>query len=141
MCDKKEAKKLLKNSSWLIFPLKERIYTNNTSEPPISILDLELSLVEIKSDCSSNDVNDKHSCIVGVKAKTFDSEANEFLTFQYKVSDGKIIGNGANVQWDLSDVKPGTYTITAAVDDGCGFCGKAVTKTVTVKECPDCKKP
>ncbi len=64
---------------------------------------------------------------------------NDALTYNYTVSGGKIIGKGEKVIWDLSNVKAGTYTITAAVDDGCGFCGKTVTKTITIKLCPDCK--
>jgi hypothetical protein len=36
------------------------------------------------------------------------------------------------VKWDLSGVYPGSYTIAAGVDDGCGICGKTQTKTVTV---------
>jgi hypothetical protein len=55
------------------------------------------------------------------------------LTYNYIVSGGRIIGSGAKVFWDLRAVKPGTYTIMAAVDDGCGFCGKTITKIVTVK--------
>ncbi len=31
---------------------------------------------------------------------------------------------------------PGTYTITAGADDGCGVCGNIVTKRVTVTRCP-----
>jgi hypothetical protein len=47
---------------------------------------------------------------------------------------GKIVGYGAKVVWDLTGVKAGTYTITAAANDGCGLCGKFVTKTVVVKD-------
>ena len=56
------------------------------------------------------------------------------------VSGGRIVGSGANVTWDLSGVQPGTYTITSAVDNGCGFCGKTVTETITVRDC-DCVPP
>jgi len=38
-------------------------------------------------------------------------------------------------------VRAGTYTITSAVDDGCGFCGKTVTKTITVTTCSSCVQP
>lgn len=58
---------------------------------------------------------------------------NDVLTYNYVVSGGKINGRGANVVWDLTGVAPGTYTITAGVDDGCGICGRTVTKTVIVK--------
>lgn len=47
------------------------------------------------------------------------------------MTGGKIVGQGPNVIWDLSGVEPGTYTITAGVDDGCGVCGK--TKTMEIK--------
>lgn len=71
-----------------------------------------------------------------------DTEANDpegdVLTYHYNISGGRIIGEGAKVVWDLSGVEPGTYTITAGVDDGCGICGTTVTKTVAVKECSDC---
>ena len=74
--------------------------------------------------------------------------ANNVSTYNYTVTGGKIVGVGGKpphqtdkVFWDLSNVKPGIYQITAAVDNGCGFCGKTVTKTVTVKECADCKTP
>jgi hypothetical protein len=60
---------------------------------------------------------------------------NDVLTYNYTVSGGRIIGQGANVTWDLSGVRPGTYTITAGVDDGCGVCGKTETKTIEVTEC------
>jgi hypothetical protein len=58
---------------------------------------------------------------------------NDVLTYIYNVSGGRIIGTGANVTWDLAGVSPGTYTITAGVDDGCGICGNTMTKTVVVK--------
>ncbi len=69
---------------------------------------------------------------------------NDVLVYQYTVSGGRVVGQGANVTWDLSGARPGTYTITSAVDNGCGFCGQTKTETVTVKECdcvPKCACP
>ena len=60
---------------------------------------------------------------------------NDVLTYNYTVSGGRIVGQGANVSWDLSGAQPGTYTITAGVDDGCGVCGKTQTRTITVANC------
>jgi hypothetical protein len=60
---------------------------------------------------------------------------NDVLTYNYTVSGGRIVGQGANVSWDLTGAQPGTYTITAGVDDGCGVCGKTQTRTITVTEC------
>ena len=67
-----------------------------------------------------------------------DPTHGDFHEGQVHVSGGRIVGSGANVQWDLSGVGKGTYTITTGVDDGCGVCGKTETKTVTVEECSDC---
>lgn len=60
---------------------------------------------------------------------------NDVLTYNYTVSGGRIVGTGANVSWDLSGLQPGTYTITAGVDDGCGLCGQTQTRTVTIENC------
>jgi hypothetical protein len=67
------------------------------------------------------------------------------MKYIHTVSAGRILGEGANVIWDLSDAKPGTYTITAGISkhifNGTRWevVGKTQTYTVTVKECPDCK--
>ncbi len=76
---------------------------------------------------------------VGVATSASDPE-NDVLTYNYTVSGGRIVGSGAKVDWDLSGAQAGTYTITTAVNDGCGVCGKTDTRTVTVKECDDCIK-
>ena len=49
---------------------------------------------------------------------------NDTLTYDYTVSAGRISGSGASVNWDLSGVKPGTYTITASADNGLDFAVK-----------------
>lgn len=68
---------------------------------------------------------------VRVQTTAADPEG-DVLTYNYKVTGGRLVGTGGNVYWNLSAVMPGTYTITAAVDDGCGLCGEKVTRTVTV---------
>ena len=102
-----------------------------------------LSYSEISKSCENSKTDKISNCsdnieIVTVFAVAKDPEG-ELLTYNYTVTGGKIIGTGEKVLWDLSSVKTGIYTITAAVDDGCGFCGKTMTKTLTVKQCPDCK--
>ncbi|MBK7394447.1 MAG: hypothetical protein IPI64_14335 [Chloracidobacterium sp.] len=74
---------------------------------------------------------------ISVQTSASDPE-NDPLVYNYTVSGGRIVGTGANVQWDLSGAQPGTYTITTGVDDGCGVCGKTDMRTVKVEECPDC---
>ncbi|CAN5746909.1 hypothetical protein BH20ACI4_BH20ACI4_09830 [soil metagenome] len=75
---------------------------------------------------------------VNVTTNATDAE-NDTLVYNYTVSGGRIVGSGANVTWDLSGVRPGTYTVTAGVDDGCGICGETKTTTIEVKECDDCE--
>ncbi|QQS41713.1 MAG: hypothetical protein IPM63_01845 [Acidobacteriota bacterium] len=75
---------------------------------------------------------------VNVRTNATDPE-NDVITYNYTVSGGRIVGQGANVTWDLSGVNTGTYTITVAVDDGCGVCSETKTETVEVVEC-DCVK-
>ena len=83
---------------------------------------------------SGTTCNDSTS--VNVATTAVDTE-NDVLTYNYTVSGGRIVGTGANVSWDVSGLTPGTYTITAGVDDGCGLCGKTQTQTITIAEC-DC---
>jgi hypothetical protein len=139
-CDSKLSKRLLSTTSIFDPKIKER----ERGELPLPrwavVLDLLLDRTEVSTNCSSTDVNDEKTCIVAIAAR-YTFTLDDVLTFEYKVSGGKIIGKGERVLWDLSDVKPGTYTITATVDDGCGFCGKPLTKVVTVSECSDCKNP
>jgi len=77
------------------------------------------------------------SSTISVQTSASDPE-NDVLTYNYTVSGGRVVGTGANVQWDLSGAAAGTYTITAGVDDGCGVCGKTQTQTVKVEGCTDC---
>lgn len=97
---------------------------------------LELDHAELTSICAP-DAKAKGDCSesleINVKTTATDAD-DDILVYHYTVSGGKIVGQGVNVKWDLSDVKPGKYTITAGVDDGCGVCGKTATKEVTVKE-------
>jgi hypothetical protein len=78
---------------------------------------------------------------VSVSTNATDPDVNDVLIYNYTVSGGTITGTGANVNWDLTGVRPGTYTISVAVDDGCGVCGQPTTREVRVVECPDCVEP
>ncbi len=78
--------------------------------------------------------NDSSSISVATSASDLE---NDVLTYNYTVSGGRIVGTGANVSWDVGGLAPGTYTITAGVDDGCGLCGQTKTETITIAEC-DC---
>lgn len=116
-------------------PLEER-FSPRESGPP-KVTELILSEYEIAVSCSAVDQIKHKNCsisprVISVSTTAFDSE-NDTLVYHYIVSGGRIIGEGKDVIWDLADVKPGTYTITAGVDDGCGVCGETKTRTVEVK--------
>lgn len=70
---------------------------------------------------------------IPVRTTAVDPEADQ-LVYNYTVSGGKINGSGAIVDWDLTGVLPGTYTITAGSDDGCGICGETKSRKISVKE-------
>lgn len=111
---------------------------------PADVTALTVSDSEITLPCPAGQRSLSGGCTdnttVNVATTAVDPE-NDVLVYNYTVSGGRIVGNGANVQWDLSGLQPGSYTITAAVDDSCGLCGKTQTQTVRVVNCPDCGAP
>ena len=119
--------------------LKTQINIGNNSfsgvNSPANMTRLTLDRVEVESSYESNfpEAESEFSNI-GISAEAVDAE-NDVLVFKYTVTAGRIIGQGSKVKWDLSGVVPGTYEITASADDGCGFCGKSITKSVTVTRC------
>lgn len=65
---------------------------------------------------------------------------SSFPSFKYWVTGGKVIGEGENAVWDLSDVKlrPGIYTAIVQADDGCD-CTSVTTSQVRVTNfCTPC---
>jgi hypothetical protein len=88
-----------------------------------SVTELELSHFEISASTRKQ---------IDVATTAVDPE-NDPLVYVYTVSGGRIIGSGAKVKWDLTGVTPGSYTLNAGVDDGCGLCGATMTKTVVVR--------
>ncbi len=104
-----------------------------------NVTKVTLNQTEIVSNC----VKDSNFCTDSKQTIEISSEAtnpdNDVLVYSYTISGGKIIGQGAKVVWDLSGVKAGTYTVTVAVDNGCGFCGATKTMEVKVVKCPNCQ--
>ena len=111
---------------------------------PASVDSVTLGGTVITLPCGPGQLSRSGACsdnkTISVATRASDPE-NDVLTYNYTVSGGRVIGTGANVQWDLSTAQTGTYTITTGVDDGCGVCGKTDTKTITVQNCPDCYTP
>ncbi len=115
---------------------------NEVINPPANVTAVALSQDTVTLPCpvgtrAKEGANCSDNQTINVTTTAVDPD-NDPLTYQYTVSGGRIVGQGANVSWDTSGLRPGTYTITSAVDDGCGFCGQTQTKTITVKEC-DCE--
>ena len=108
---------------------------------PANVDSVTLGDTVITLPCREGQVSRSGACndskTISVATRASDPE-NDVLTYNYTVSGGRVVGTGANVQWDLSSAQVGTYTITTGVDDGCGVCGKTDTKTIKVEECPDC---
>jgi hypothetical protein len=101
---------------------------------PANVRNLALNRSEIiiNKIATKNKKDVNNNAKISVSTEAIDAE-NDVLTYNYAVSGGKIVGQGAQVIWDLKGVEPGTYTITAGVDDGCGICGQTQTQTVVVK--------
>lgn len=107
--------------------------------PPANVTGLSLSDESITGGCQPGfrpreGQTCNESTMINVSTLAVDVD-NDPLVYNYTVSGGRIVGSGKDVQWDLSGVSPGTYTITAGVDDGCGPCGQTQTKTITIAEC------
>ncbi len=115
LCDNPKVKSYYASKRWARVPMPKNL-----------IIDYNIPADVIQVDLASAGGSD-----FSVSTKVVNPD-NDILTYSYKISAGKIIGAGANVVWHLSGVGAGNYTITAAVDDGMGFSGKYVTKTVTI---------
>jgi len=124
--------------SWLrgILRPENRLF-RYASYPPVmtvynhlaNVTSLSLGSVEIVA----NSGNEK----IDVVTEYIDSEY-DVVTFNYQVSGGKIVGNGAKVTWDLTGAPPGTYTIMAGVNDGLGVCGEIKIRRFEILECAGC---
>jgi len=60
------------------------------------------------------------SAEVNLKAIACDPDGDSVL-YTYTATGGRISGDGESALWNLSGVtRPGTYTVSVEVDDGCG---------------------
>jgi hypothetical protein len=142
LCDKPEVKEYYSSKRLLRNPsMKNATYHNF---PPADVIGLDLSRSEIMIGCNPADKEQNKSGAADKKEisvfTTTINPMNDVLTYDYRISGGKIVGKGAKVVWDLSTVKAGIYKITAVADSGCGPCGKWITKTIVLKDCSDCVK-
>jgi len=82
--------------------------------------------------CRSRSGECGHPESVKVQAK-ISGTADGTPEFLYKPSQGKIVGSGSEVVWDLSNTPPGALSLTVKANHA-----KSKTVYVTVRECPDC---
>ncbi|MBX3245385.1 MAG: hypothetical protein KF685_13115 [Acidobacteria bacterium] len=121
-CDSVKAREFVKEKSWFgTLKVEDRTFTVCGYYAGVTALTLSRHEVSALSDKK-----------IEVATTAVDPEG-DVLTYKYTVTGGRIIGTGSKVIWDLTGVLPGKYTIIAAVDDGCGFCGQPKTAVVTVK--------
>ena len=145
LCSNETVREFATNKEWLLAKIKDRFFISDHSRPFANVADLVLSKTEFTTDCpaakATETVADFDYAKIEIATTGESADPTDVLTYNYLVSAGKIVGSGANVVWDLSGVKPGTYTITAGVDNGCGVCGTTKTVTVRINEpfCPQKK--
>jgi photosystem II stability/assembly factor-like uncharacterized protein len=105
---------------------------------PPSVTVLNLSHVEISSNCAPSDTRCSSKRRISVLTTAVAPEASSF-EYAYTVSAGKIIGDGAHVEWDLSNVPPGKHFITAGINMpylrcmAWGALGKTQTQEILIK--------
>lgn len=114
---------------------------------PAEVRELKLSAEELVLACPPGHMPGRHqpsaSMVLDVSTAAFDAE-NDLIAYRYTVSGGRIVGEGAQVKWDLSDVPgAGTYRIDVGADDGSGVFGGIRNRLVTVLGCEigDCFCP
>lgn len=123
LCQENEfVKQFYSREGWFDTKLEER--HGEITCHVASVYSVDLSVSEIAGATSAKTID--------VTTSASDPE-NDVLTYVYTVSAGQIKGTGPRVVWDLTGVPAGTYTITAAVDDGCGLCGKTHTRSIVVR--------
>lgn len=76
---------------------------------------------------------------VQLQASATDPDGDTLL-YTYSATGGRVAGLGAEVAWDLTGLRPGTYTANVEVDDGCG-CVAFASVRVKVETCSGCDAP
>jgi hypothetical protein len=144
LCSNEELREFSSTGEWFLNRIKSRPSRGAGGRPFANIAELALSKNEITAYCITEDSPKGEICSedaeIEIAAKGESTDPTDVLTYNYTVSGGKITGSGTNVTWDLTGVKPGKYTITAGVDNGCGVCGTTKTEVVEIKDCPDCQQ-
>lgn len=110
------------------------------NEPPNAALAPSVTTITLPCEVARVSLSGvcPHSVSTSVALTTAASDPDaDALLYSYTVNAGRIMGEGAKVNWDLGGVGAGTYTATVKVDDGFGGITSAAT-TLTITNCPDC---
>lgn len=111
------------------------------NQPPTVDLNVNPSTVSLRTACPEGQES-SGTCTsdsqVALRTSASDPE-NDVLLYSYTTTGGRIVGDGANVTWDLSGVQPGTYRANVYVKDGQPFHEVTDFVTITVTECNDCR--
>lgn len=100
------------------------------------VAEIALAYSVLAPDCGPKDGKCSSDRKVGVRTAAVEIEGpHEFL---YSVTAGKIVGDGPTVIWDLSDAKPGKYTITVSLSlpllpSYWGVAGRTRTESIIVR--------
>jgi photosystem II stability/assembly factor-like uncharacterized protein len=98
---------------------------------------ITLSHLLVSSNCGPSDKECSSDRKIEVRTTAVELEMSH--DYEYRVTAGKIVGDGPNVIWDLSDAKPGKYTITVGLripylfGTRWGVLGSTRTETVVVR--------
>jgi hypothetical protein len=114
--------------------------SNELSKNKPSVV-LQASTTSITLPCPQSAISISGSCprtaalqvILMSAAKDFNKQS----LYAYTVTDGRVVGEGSRVTWDLSEVGPGLHTATVEVKDSKKHRAFA-SVIVKIMNCPDC---
>lgn len=117
----------------------------NAGDGIYGVKNVTLSQTELTAACEGSKETSDNALIIEVISESFEPDKSNITHFNYKISSGKIIEDRtsnaetmeqkAKAFWDLSGVKPGTYTIKVEVDNGCPSCVPSITKEIKISDC------
>ncbi len=119
------------------FNLVEPVPEPTSFNHPANVDSLELDRTELVLPCVKENTADLFP--VKIKMKASDPE-NDTLVYDYWVTGGLIKGQGSEVIWDLSGMKPGTYKLLAGADDGMGIVGRKMIRQVIIRQSSECAR-
>jgi len=113
------------------FQKKDRNRSQAPLVPPVVVLESDTAYITLCPGSDSPPISQ-----VQLRAATRNFTTGT-VRYTYSTTGGRIVGGGANVSWDLSGVRPGTYTATVEADNGLGReCVAFASTRIIINECP-----